>query len=281
MTTDFGVEDKRLLVLEPEFASVLRILDREGNTLSAIIRQSWDNGALRILNKNSPAQATNAHISLIGHITADELRRYLTATEMGNGFANRILWICARRSKSLPEGGNVDESDLQDVKSRVAEAVKFARSTDELLRTEKAAKLWREIYPELSAGSPGLLGAVTSRAEAQVMRLASIYALLDSSNMIKEVHLRAALAAWKYAEQSARWIFGDSLGNPIADEILRELRKSPDGLTRTEIRDLFGRNRRAEEIEPALASLAECGLARPQTDKGKGPGRPSERWVAI
>jgi hypothetical protein len=281
VTTDFGVEDKRLLILEPEFASVLRILDREGNTLSAIIRQSWDNGVLRTLTKNSPAQATNAHVSLIGHITVDELRRYLTLTEMGNGFANRILWVCARRSKSLPEGGNVDESELQDIKSRLAEAVKFARSTEELLRTEKAAKFWRKIYPELSAGSPGLLGAVTSRAEAQVMRLASIYALLDLSKVIKEVHLRAALAGWKYAEQSARWIFGDSLGNPVADPLLRELRKSADGMTRTEIRDFFGRNRRAEEIEAALASLAECGLARPQTANGQGRGRPSERWVAL
>jgi Bifunctional DNA primase/polymerase, N-terminal/Protein of unknown function (DUF3987)/Primase C terminal 1 (PriCT-1) len=281
VTTDFGVEDKRLLVLEPEFASVLRILDREGSTLSAIIRQSWDNGALRILNKNSPTQATDAHISLIGHITADELRRYLTVTEKGNGFANRILWICARRSKSLPEGGSVDQSELQGVISRIAEAAKFARSIDELRRTEKAARLWREIYPELSAGSPGLLGAVTSRAEAQVMRLASIYALLDSSKVIKEVHLRAALALWKYAEQSARYVFGDSLGNPMADQLLKELRKSPDGMTRTEIRDLFGRNRRAEEIEAALASLAECGLARTETDNGQGRGRPSERWVAL
>jgi hypothetical protein len=126
-----------------------------------------------------------------------------------------------------------------------------------------------------------MLGAVTSRAEAQVMRLASLYALLDSSKVIKEIHLRAALALWKYAEQSARFIFGDSLGDPVADQILSALRKNAAGLTRTEIRDALGRNRRAEEIEIALASLARRGSARLVSDAEHGPGRPSETWVAL
>ena len=136
-----------------------------------------------------------------------------------------------------------------------------------------------EVYPELSAGSPGLLGAVTSRAEAQVMRLACIYALLDLRDHVRAVHLRAALAFWKYAEASARFIFGDSIGDPLADELLRALRKNTDGLSRTEIRDLFGRNRRSDEIERALTVLAQSGLARPQTQDREGKGRPSERWT--
>jgi hypothetical protein len=278
---DFGVEDKRLHILEPEFASVLKMVDREGNILSGTLRQAWDTGTLRILTKNSPAQATGAHISVIGHITGDELRRYLTATEKGNGFANRFLWVCAKRSKALPEGGALDESELEGIISRVGQAVTFARSTDELHRSSKARKLWAKVYPELSAGSSGMLGAVTSRAEAQVMRLASLYALLDSSKVIKEIHLRAALALWKYAEQSARFIFGDSLGDPVADQILSALRKNAAGLTRTEIRDALGRNRRAEEIEIALASLARRGSARLVSDAEHGPGRPSETWVAL
>jgi hypothetical protein len=68
---DHGVEDKRLLDLETEFASVLRIIGREVSTLSATIRQAWDSGELRILTKNSPAKATGAHISIVGHITRE------------------------------------------------------------------------------------------------------------------------------------------------------------------------------------------------------------------
>ena len=50
-------------------------------------------------------------------------------------------------------------------------------------RDEKARELWEEVYPELSDGQPGLVGDVTSRAEAQVLRLAALYAVLDFSTM--------------------------------------------------------------------------------------------------
>jgi hypothetical protein len=43
----------RLLVLEGEFASTLRVMGRDGNTLSAVIRNAWDSGNLRILSKNT------------------------------------------------------------------------------------------------------------------------------------------------------------------------------------------------------------------------------------
>lgn len=45
--------------------------------------------------------------------------------------------------------------------------------------------LWQAIYHDLSEGKPGLLGAVLSRAEAQVLRLSVFYALLDKSDMVK------------------------------------------------------------------------------------------------
>ena len=99
---DAGVEDKRLLVNESEFGQVLRGLKREGNTLSPIIRQAWDEGNIKALTKNSPAQATDAHISIIGHITKDELKARLSQTNMANGFANRFLFVGVERSKELP-----------------------------------------------------------------------------------------------------------------------------------------------------------------------------------
>src|SRR5581483_4114637 len=73
VVADPGEEDKRLLVVEPEFANVLKQTERQGNTLSALLRQAWETGTLQTLTKNSPAKATGAHISVIGHITADEL----------------------------------------------------------------------------------------------------------------------------------------------------------------------------------------------------------------
>ena len=106
---DAGVDDKRLLVFEPEFASVLKVMVREGSTLSPLVRQAWDTGNLRTMVKNNPAVATGAHISILGHVTKDELLKYLSDTEAGNGFANRFMWFCVRRSQVLPEGGGTPD----------------------------------------------------------------------------------------------------------------------------------------------------------------------------
>ncbi|ULA61730.1 MAG: hypothetical protein LZF60_360077 [Nitrospira sp.] len=275
---DRGVLDKRLFVLESEFASTLRVMSRDGNTLSAVIRQAWDMGNLRTMTRNSPAQATGAHISLIVHITRDELCRLMEATEASNGFCNRFLWLCVKRSKTLPEGGHFDESALSPLIQRLSRAVQFGRGTGQLTRDEATREMWRTVYPTLSEGKPGLLGAVTSRSEAQVMRLASLYALQDMSYVVRPEHLTAALALWEYCEASARYIFGQRLGDPMADELLSTLRSHRDGMTRTDIRDWFGRNRKTHEIERALSMLAKQGLARKELIQSGG--RPVERWSA-
>lgn len=275
---DEGVEDKRLLVQESEYATVLKVLARDGNTLSPIIRNAWDRGDLQSMTKNSPARATGAHISIVGHITRDELRRYLSTTETGNGFGNRFLWFCVRRSKILPDGGQIDSVDFATILRELTEAKAFASVDRELKRDDEARRIWHSVYEPLSEGKPGLVGALTARAEAQVMRLAMIYALLDRSECIRAEHLMAALAIWTYAEQSVGHVFGNCLGDPVADAIFAALRDRPDGMTRTEIRDLLYRHHKSDRITLALSLLQETGLARfERTSTG---GRPVERWFA-
>jgi hypothetical protein len=278
---DEGVADKRLLVIESEFASTLRVLDRDGNTLSPTLRQSWDGGKLQVMTKQFPETSTGAHVSIIGHVTRDELRRELTRTDKGNGFANRILWVCARRSKVLPEGGQVPQAELQRLSKKLQAVLKHGRSLreHEFRSDDGAGFWWREIYAELSEGKLGLFGAVTSRAEAQVMRMASLYAVLDIAREIRLEHLLAAEAVWKYCEASARFVFGNALGDPLADELLRLLRQSPHGLTRTELNNALGRNKAAEHIGRALALLAEYGLAKGKREETSG--RSAERWSAV
>jgi len=282
LTGDCGISDKRLMIVETEFVSTLKVMKREGSTLSPVIRNAWDSGDLNILNKNSPARATNAHISSISHVTAEELIRSLDSSEYANGFGNRHLFVCVRRSKCLPEGGNLKDNDLAPLIGDLKEIVVSIKELDDIRIEfdEKARRLWHEIYPELSAGKPGLLGAIIGRAEAQVIRLASIYALLDLSFEIKLAHLRAALAVWRYCEDSCRYIFAGKLGDPIADEILSELRSiSPEVMTRTDISKMFKGHKRAVEISRALNLLQELGLAKP--GKQKTGGRNAEEWVAV
>ncbi len=277
--TDPGVADKRLLVIEPEMASVLTRASRDGNTLSTTIRQAWDSGDLRILTKSDPATAIGAHISMIAHVTISELLRTLTSTEAANGFANRYLWFYVHRSKSLPFGGALPASALGTVTRMVADAILWAETPDEFQFHDAARAKWVHVYPALSAGRPGLLGAILARAEAQTLRLACIYAALDCSLVIEVAHLDAALALWDFAEASAEFIFGDALGDPDADGILSALRATPSGLSRTDIRDLFHHNLSAARIERALLSLLRANLARPDKRPSVG-GRPAEFWIA-
>jgi hypothetical protein len=273
---DVGVDDKRLLAAESEFAQQLKLMTREGNILSTVLRQAWDAGNLRTLTKNNPAQATGVHIALIGHITVQELRRHLNQTESANGFGNRFLWACVKRSKLLPDGGRLNEDEVFQFVEQLRSTIEWARRIKRVQRSNKAKILWRSVYPSLSEGSAGILGAITSRAEAQVTRLSLIYALLDRSPRIKTRHLKAGLAVWQYALESAKFIFGDSLGDAIADEIVRALRVNATGLTRTEISHLFGGHRKSADIARALVVLAQAGLAtcRPE----ETGGRPDERW---
>jgi len=279
VVADEGILDKRLLVVEAEFASTLRVIERDGNTLSALVRQAWDTGNLRVLTKNSPAKSTGAHISIIGHITKDELCRYMNRTEAANGFGNRFLWICVQRSKELPEGGKLQTVDFAPIIQRLSDAVKIARTTGELKRDEKAKELWHQKYSSLSKEVPGLVGALTARAEAQVMRLACLYALFDCSVIVRVEHLQAALALWEYAESSVTCIFGDSFGDPVADTILSALKSSRPGLSRTEISNLFGRHVATSQMARALGVLQERGLANKKTETTSG--RPQEIWFAV
>jgi Protein of unknown function (DUF3987) len=283
---DPGVQDKRLLVIESEFAQVLRTSSRNGNTVSAVIREAWDTGTLRTLTKNDPITATSAHVSIIGHITKDELRSELAETDKANGFANRFLYVCVDRSKKLAHGGGeISPTTIAELRRRLMEAKRLAHNhattkhAGVIGMTERAKKIWEEVYAELSEGFDGLLGSVTARAEAQVRRIAMIYALMDGLQEVDSVHLLAALALWRYCEQSARYVFGSALGNRVADEILRALRAAgPSGMTRTEIRDLFKRNESADRIGAALTMLSDRKLAT--SESRETSGRPTEVWRA-
>jgi hypothetical protein len=274
---DHGESDKRLIVVESEYASVLAKMVRQGNTLSPILRQAWDGGRLGSLTKKASESCDEPHISIIGHITQEELRRSLNRTELANGFANRFMFICVRRSKLLPDGARIPNELRQHFADRLKAAVEFARSVDPMTRDSEARELWHQVYGPLSEGRAGLFGAVIGRAEAHVLRLSCLYALLDSERTIKSDHLRAALAVWKYAEDSALYIFGEATGDPVADAIIAALRNNSGGLTRTAISETFSRNLSKRRLDIALSSLQSQGRAHSVKREVDG-GRPAEIW---
>ncbi len=273
---DPGIIDKRLLVAESELAGLLRVMQRDGNIISRIVRDAWDRGDLGVLTKKFSTRASNAHISIVGHITVDELIRYLDRTEAANGFANRFLFIAVKRSKLLPHGGNLSDSDLRPLASRLAKVISYTKLVRQIRMQDSTARLWEKVYPELSEGQPGLYGAVTGRAEAQVIRLALLYALLDKEAEISVEHLKAGLTIWDYADASARFIFGDATGDPVKDTILTSLRTSPDGLSRTEISRLFQGHQKSDRINRSLEDLRQLGRVKQGSIDTNG--RPTEVW---
>ncbi len=272
---DPGIKDKRLLVMEGEFANVLKQAQREGNILSIVIRNLWDDATVQTLTKN-PTKASNTHVSIIGHITLVELRKLLSQSDASNGFANRFLWLCVKRSKSLPYGGDWSKVDVASLVSNLRGVVGFGKQAGRIAWGASSDELWRSEYDRLAEGHLGLFGAMTSRSEAQVVRLATVYALMDMSHTIEIDHLKAALALWRYCEESVRYVFGNATGDKVADRIEEALLASPGGLTRDEIRRLFDGHKSSEKIGQCLDLLQRAG--RISSDKEATRGRPAERW---
>jgi hypothetical protein len=273
--------DRRLLALSEEFASVLRTLKSGSGNLSPLLRCAWDSGHLPALNMNRPVQATGTHISLIAHITQRELTPNLHTTEAHNGFANRCLWAWVQRSNCLPNGGSLTAHDLAPVARELRSAFDWATSTPEILfhRDAAAGELWQDCYPSLSQLQPGMRGAATSRAEAQVLRLSAIYAALDCSSVIALPHLEAALAVWDYCYASAALLFGMSTGDPVADRIREAIDASGGALSKSQIVRLFHGHMETSRIDAALETLIALGALDIQSERTGG--RPSTRWAAI
>lgn len=249
---DEGVPDKRLLVVETEFASVLAQGKRDGNTLLPVIRQAWDGGTLRTMTIR-PRVATDPHIVIVGHITPAELRMKLSESERAGGTMNRFLPVLSKRSKLLPDGGNLDPAALETLGTELAAVIDKAKYLTALRRSTDAAKYWRELYKRLASdhAGDGNVAQVVARAAPQVLRLSVMAALLDGSEYVDVPHLEAAEAMWSYVEDSAWYLFGDKSGNPDLDRLRLFVDAAGDGgATRTQIvSECFGKNRKKAQID--------------------------------
>ncbi len=283
---DEGVEDKRLLIEEPEFASVLAATRREGNRLSPIIRNAWDRRRLGNLTKN-PVTATDHHIGIIAHITEGELRTELRSVDISNGFANRFLFVCVNRSKLLPFPKQVDTDQLNSIVTALAAIRIWANEEERVLTWAPASRdIWEAVYTgqhgaTLTRERPGPLGGVTSRAEAHTIRIATLYATLDRSPVVEARHLLAALAVIDYADESAAYLFGSESGSDEERKLLAALEASePHGLTRNEIReDVFHRNKSATFLDGLLQDVVRSGRISESREFCDGPGRPTTRYA--
>lgn len=272
-TEDNPFPDPRLITFEPEYARLLQAAGRKGSTLSAIVRDAWDRGRLQVTTRHNPLRVDGAHVVLTGHITADELRRELSTTEVANGYANRALYALVERSKRLPEGGSLTDGAIQDLGKHWQETATACRKIERMHRTAAARDRWRDIYMSIDDDVNGMVGAVTARAEAQMLRLSIAYALLDASPVVDLVHVEAALAVWTYCEESAHQIWTSSSGDLVRDKLIAALTEAGKaGLDGTAQSALFDRHASSERLDGVRKALESSGEA--VTVKQPTLGRP-------
>lgn len=274
VVVDEGCADKRLMVVEEEFARTLRAMQRDGSILGEVIRACWDGKAMGIMTKER-VTATDHHVSIAAHITPADLRQYLAETEKKNGMANRFLYFAVRRARELSRAPRLDPGHVNYLGGRVAGIL------DDVLEREgwvldfddQAQALWDRRYAQLSRERKGIVNDLCGRATAQVRRLALLYAALDVDDAIRLPHLRAALAVWRYSEETVTCFFGAGTGDPVQDRILALL--AEQARSTTEISNHF--NRKLDSLGDTLELMEERGLiARETVATG---GRPREMWA--
>jgi hypothetical protein len=179
---DQGITDKRLLVAETEFGSTFAVMGRNGNTLSAVIRDAFDSKKpLGQMVKNSPATATGAHISIIGHITAFELGNLMKECEHWNGFGNRFAYVCVKRGKFHSDPPGLSEADIGKELSQLAVATDWAHEVREMERDEAAKPLWDKIYSEFAENDDEtIVSATIDRGDVFMLRFQQLYATESS-----------------------------------------------------------------------------------------------------
>jgi hypothetical protein len=251
--------DPRLFVEEVEFSSTLRVAGRDGSILSEVIRKVWD--GLPVSNRRAQSQVTvkKHHVSIVGNITNEELNATLRRTEGFNGFANRFLWVSTERSQRLPFGGDLTDRDFTDIGRSITSALDKARRIEIMRRTKAGDAVWVPWYNAVPDDVPGLWGSATARAEAYVLRLSIIYALMDGTAQIDQRHIEAAIAVWDYCSESARLIFGDRTGHSDVDKLIDALEAvGRQGLNRTEQTRLFRNAKR--KAGQARETATQLGL---------------------
>jgi hypothetical protein len=254
----------------------MKVLSREGNTLWPVVRNAWDGKALQTMVRNAPLRATGTHIGILGHITKEQLFRHITGTELANGFFNRFMLVAVQRSKKLPFGGALTDSDLDSVRRRVASAMRFAGEQSEPLRFDADAReKWIAVYDDPPTATPG--SGCRDRARRGPTPSGS----------------PCSTPCWTARRPSAsststpRWPSGTTPPSPRTGSSATRsatrpptrsgmAKTAPQGVTRTQVSDLFSRNKKAREIDRALTALVEPGRQeRGETRTGGAADRPS------
>jgi Protein of unknown function (DUF3987) len=255
VTETVGTNDKRLVVIEPEFSSVMARSKREGNTLPAVMRQAWDGRALSVLNRTA-LRAKSSHVGIIGHVTPREFQKRLAESELAGGLYNRFLPLWVERSQLIALPEPIAHRDVTDMGTRIKLALQEARKVGRVI-LDDAAKLWwsKEVYPSLSAVDDvdAAWAEFTRRAAPYCLRIAALHAVLNGRSQVSRTDLEVAKVTVRFSLATAQYVLGVQHRDPQVDRLKRAVDASPEGLSRTDISRLFGNHLSSELLDEIVA----------------------------
>lgn len=280
--TDEGVPDKRLHVVEDEFATVLKRMNDRASTVSPLVRSAYDGRKLGTLTRRDPMTSTGAHIAMSVQVTPAELHECLQDVEHVNGFANRFLWAAVRQQTELPEGEFLSPAVLARAADRVRRTVSFARSLAGdaaiLRRDEEAKEYWAAIYKKLNAAQREVpsetFKGLLARGGTHILRLAGAFTLNDTTTTVRAPHFDAALAIWDFSVDSVKQIWGRRPERGALVKLVEAHVAAGRPLTRTEQHRALGGHLTATQLDKLVGEGIARFLLRPD------PATKGKTWAA-
>lgn len=290
------IDDKRVWVIESEFANVLHQGKRDGNTLSAALRDCWDGIDLKPATKSNRLYASDPHVGLSGAVTPTELRDLIAARELSNGFANRFLVFWSERTRLLPFPKATPQSDVDKLAQRIVEVLRFCKAgelgSNDSLRVSlnpEAQQRYAALYlGELNDNSHGeRINALIERRAPMVLRIAVLLALCDRTTDVTPDHIEAALAWVRLGVQSVKFVFASAEDevevtriNALAEMIVSHLKDKREATRADLSRQCFRGHVSRGRLDAAIDVLLTATPPRIELDvrpRPKGnPGSPTK-----
>lgn len=290
-----AITDKRLWVVESEFANVLQQSRRGGNTLSTALRDCWDGVDLKPATKTNRIHASRPHVCLSGAISPVELLDLIQRRDLLNGFVNRFLMIWGERTRVEAFPRRTPQARVDALAAQVLDVLNFTRPWSEddeegllMTMTSAARRRYAGLYQaELNEDSGNtLVDSVLERRAPMLLRIAMVLTLTDRQWMLEERHIEASLAWIKYATASAAFVLqrdGPRLANPkvewAAGRISAFLAARGFASRKELVVDCFGRHQPATIVDAAIAHLIDTAPGTLQVEvqprSSPGPGRPA------
>ncbi|MGB2590961.1 MAG: DnaB-like helicase N-terminal domain-containing protein [Candidatus Acidiferrum sp.] len=283
MASEIG-DDGRLCLAMNEMSVLLNGAKRDGSNTSGYLRMGWDGIPLENNRARSSEVARDYLLSLIGHITPEELTEIFANVDWYNGMANRFLWATVRKSKTVSRSEKLP--NFADVSKTIQDLLSLPR-IGQVRFTDEGGRYWDEWVHGLT-DHDGKLGASQQRIRPNALRIAQIYAALNERRLslglsghyaIEPEHIAAAIEIVTRSRESIAWFLDRPMkidARVAMDEVAKfrtDMNKHGGQMTGRQLAALFSHKTPEQRME--IASRAGGKIRSRPSAKG---GRPADVW---